>query len=88
MRKKHGSVPKIHTCSGPDSDNEQNTGIQDGTPVSPPRVRTPPHIGGPAEQQKADGWLVVARSISSDDDDFCSGARTAAAMTSGWMLLP
>jgi hypothetical protein len=23
MRKKHGSVPKIHTCSGPDSHNEQ-----------------------------------------------------------------
>jgi hypothetical protein len=48
-----------------------------------------PHtIGGPAEQQKADGWLAVARSSSSDDDDFCSGGRTAAAMTSGRMLLP
>jgi hypothetical protein len=23
MRKKHGFVPKIHTCSGPDSHNEQ-----------------------------------------------------------------
>jgi hypothetical protein len=23
MRKKHGSVPKIHTCSGPDSHNKQ-----------------------------------------------------------------
>jgi hypothetical protein len=31
-----------------------------------------PHtIGGPAEQQKADGWLAAARS-NSDDDDFCS----------------
>jgi hypothetical protein len=31
-----------------------------------------PHtIGGPAEQQKADGWLTAARS-KSDDDDFCS----------------
>jgi hypothetical protein len=77
MRKKHGSVPKIHTCSGLDSHNEQNTGIQgaitNGTPVSPPRVRTTPHIGGPVEQQKADGWLVVARSSSSEDDDFFSG---------------
>jgi hypothetical protein len=42
MRKKHGSAPKTHTCSGPDSRNEQNTGIQDaitnGTPVLSPRV--------------------------------------------------
>jgi hypothetical protein len=42
MRKKHGSAPKIHTCSGPDSRNEQNTGIQgaitNGTPVPSPRV--------------------------------------------------
>ena len=50
MRKKHGSVPKIHTCSGPDSRNEQNTGIQDaitnGTPVPPLQVRTTPHDWG------------------------------------------
>jgi hypothetical protein len=50
MRKKHGSVPKIHTCSGPESRNEQNTGIQDaitnGTPVPPPQVRTTPLDGG------------------------------------------
>jgi hypothetical protein len=42
MRKKHGSVPKIHTCSGPDSHDEQDTGTQgaitNGTPVLPPRV--------------------------------------------------
>jgi hypothetical protein len=32
-----------------------------------------PHtIGGPAEQQKADGWLAATRS-GNDDDDFCSG---------------
>jgi hypothetical protein len=50
MRKKHGSAPKIHTCSGPDSRNEQNTGIQgaitNGTPVPPPQVRTTPHDWG------------------------------------------
>jgi hypothetical protein len=72
MRKKHGSAPKIHTCSGPDSRNEQNTGIQgaitNGTPVPPPQVRTTPHDWGPAEQQKADGWLAVGRSSSSDND--------------------
>jgi hypothetical protein len=42
MKKKHGSVPKIHTCSGPDSHNEQDTDIQgaitNGTPVPSPRV--------------------------------------------------
>jgi hypothetical protein len=50
MRKKHGSAPKIHTCSGPDSRNEQKTGIQDaitnGTPVPPPQVRTTPQDWG------------------------------------------
>jgi hypothetical protein len=50
MRKKHGSVPKIHTCSGPDSHNQQNTGTQgaitNGTPVPPPQVRTTPHDWG------------------------------------------
>jgi hypothetical protein len=50
MRKKHGSVPKIHTCSGPDSHNEQNTSIQGAitneTPVPPPQVRTTPHDWG------------------------------------------
>jgi hypothetical protein len=36
------------------------------------RYEQPHMIGGPAEQQKTDEWLAVARS-SSDDDDFCSG---------------
>jgi hypothetical protein len=78
MRKKHGSAPKIHTCSGPDSRNEQkdqhsrchykrNSGsVSAGT-------NNPTRLGGPAEQQKTDERLVVARSSSSDDDDFCSG---------------
>jgi hypothetical protein len=35
------------------------------------RYEQPPTIGGPVEQQKADGWLTAARS-SSGDDDFCS----------------
>jgi hypothetical protein len=37
-----------------------------------PRMYEQPHtIGGPAEQQKADGWLAAARS-NNDEDDFCS----------------
>jgi hypothetical protein len=55
MRKKHGSVPKIHTCLGPESRNEQNTGIQDAitnrTPVPSPRVWTTSTPGKPVERQ-------------------------------------
>jgi hypothetical protein len=32
------------------------------------RYEQPHTTGGPVEQQKADGWLVVARSSSSDND--------------------
>jgi hypothetical protein len=32
------------------------------------RYEQPHTIGGPAEKQKADGWLAVARSGSSDND--------------------
>jgi hypothetical protein len=50
MKEKHGSVPKIHTCSDLDSRNEQDTGTQsaitNGTPVPPPQVRTTPHDWG------------------------------------------
>jgi hypothetical protein len=50
MREKHGSMPKIHTCSGPDNHNEQDTNTQgaitNGTPVPPPQVRTTPHDWG------------------------------------------
>jgi hypothetical protein len=75
MRKKHNSVPKIHTCSGPDSHNEQTPALK--VPLQTKlrfhlrRYEQPPTIRGPAEQQKADGWLAAARS-SSSDDDFCS----------------
>jgi hypothetical protein len=36
------------------------------------RYEQPHTIGGPAEQQKADGRLAFARSSSDDDDEFCS----------------
>ena len=73
MRKKHGSVPKLHTCSGLDSRNEQKTPafevpLQTELRFHLRRYEQPHTIGGPAEQQKADGWLTVARSSSSDDD--------------------
>jgi hypothetical protein len=37
------------------------------------RYEQPHTIGGPAEQQKTDERLAVARPSSGDDDDFCSG---------------
>jgi hypothetical protein len=76
-KEKHVSAPKIHTCSGPDSHNEQKTDIQgaitNGTSVPPPQVRTTPLDRGSAERQKTDERHAVARSSSGDDDDFCSG---------------
>jgi hypothetical protein len=76
---KHGSVPKIHTCSGLDSHNEQkhwhlkchykrNSGSTSAGTNNPTRWG-----GEPAERQKTDEQRAVARSSSGDDDDFCSG---------------
>jgi hypothetical protein len=87
MRKKHGSVPKIHTCSGPDSRNEQNTGIQgaitNGTPVPPPQVRTTPHDWGGLRSNKrpTDGSPSPAPAAATTTP--APGGRTAAAMASG-----
>jgi hypothetical protein len=56
------------------------------------RYEQPHAIGGPAEQQKADGWLAVACSGSSDDDlrpgrrsSFSNGFRAGA--TAGGLSL-
>jgi hypothetical protein len=79
MRKKHGSVPTLHTCSGPESRNEQKTlafevPLQTELRFPPPQVRTTPlHGGRPAEQRKTDERLVVARPSSGDDEDLCPG---------------
>jgi hypothetical protein len=91
MRKKHGSMPKIHTCSGPDSHNEQTSALK--VPLQTElrfhlRRYEAPQVGGPAEQQKADGWLADARSGSSDNNlrsrwpnSSSDGLRTDAAAT-------
>ena len=83
MRKKHGSVPKLHTCSGPESRNEQKTPAfevpsQTELRFPPPQVRTTPLRGGrPAEQRKADERRAITCSSSGDDDDFCSGGSNS-----------
>jgi hypothetical protein len=67
MRKKHGSVPKLHTCSGLDSRDEQkhwhsrcHYKRNSGSPSAGANNPTP--WGGPAGQQKTDERLVAARS--------------------------
>jgi hypothetical protein len=67
MRKKHGSVPKLHTCSGLDSHNEQKT-LAFKVPLPTelqfrPRGYEQPHkIEEPAERSRADGRPAAARS--------------------------
>src|SRR6187455_226634 len=78
MRKKHGSVSKLHTCSGLDSHDEQKhwhskCHYKRNSGSTSAGTNNPTRWGGPAEQQKTDERRVVARSGSSDDDDFCSG---------------
>jgi hypothetical protein len=50
MRKKHGFVPKIHTCSGPDSHNEQTPALkvplQTELRFHPRRYEQPPTLEG------------------------------------------
>jgi hypothetical protein len=82
MRKKHGSVPKLHTCSGLDSRNEQKPWHSKchykrnfGSPSTGTNNPTP--RGRPAEQRKADERHAVTCSSSGDDDDFCSGGSNS-----------
>jgi hypothetical protein len=72
MRKKHGSVPKSHTCSGLDSRNEQTHWHSkcrykqnSGSPFAGTNNPTP--WGRPAEQQKTDERLAAARSDYDDN---------------------
>jgi hypothetical protein len=87
MRKKHGSAPKIHTCSGLDSHNEQDTGTQgaitNGTLVPPPQVRTTPHNWGGlrSNRRPTDGSPSPAPAAATTTA--APGGRTTAAMASG-----
>jgi hypothetical protein len=76
-------VPKIHTCSGPDSHNEQkhrhsrchckrNSGSTSAGTNNPTRLG-----GRPAEQQKTDERLVTIRPSGGDDEDFCPGGSNS-----------
>jgi hypothetical protein len=81
MKKKHGFVPKLHTCSGLDSHNEQkhwqskcHYKWNSGSPSAGTNNPTP--RGRPAEQRKADERRAITCS-SSGDDDFCSGGSNS-----------
>jgi hypothetical protein len=72
MRKKHGSVPKLHTCSGLDSRNEQKAlafkvPLQTELRFRPRGYEQPHKIGEPAERSRADGRPAAARSGNSDN---------------------
>jgi hypothetical protein len=78
---------KIHTRSGPDSHNEQNTGIQgaitNGTPVPPPQVRTTPldwGACGATEDRRTAHHRPLQQQRQRPPS---TGGRTAAAMASG-----
>jgi hypothetical protein len=75
MRKKHGSEPKyIHVQAPTAAINKTpapKVPLQMELRFHLRRYEQPPTTGGPTEQQKANGWLVAARS-SSSDNDFCS----------------
>jgi hypothetical protein len=79
MRKKHGSVPKLHTCSGLDSHDEQkhwhskcHYKRNSGSPSAGTNNPTPwGWACGATEDRRA--ACAVTCSSSGDDDDFCSG---------------
>jgi hypothetical protein len=67
---KHGSMPKLHTCSGLDSHNEQKTlafkvPLQTQLQFRPRGYEQPHKIGEPAERSRADGRPATARSGNS-----------------------
>jgi hypothetical protein len=75
MRKKHGSVPKIHTCSGPDSHNEQTptfkVPLQTELRFRPRGYEQPPH--------RRACEATSSRRLASDLCSSSDGPRTDAA---------
>jgi hypothetical protein len=92
MRKKHGSVPKLHTCSGLDSHNEQKT-LAFKVPLQtklwfPLRRYEQPHSMG--EGLRSNGRLTGGSpppALTATTTTPAPGGRTAAAQASGWALL-
>jgi hypothetical protein len=89
MRTKHGFTPKIHTCSGPDSHNEQTptlkVPLQTGLRFHPRRYEQPPTLEGLRGDETPGGSQPP--SLAAATTTSAPGGQTAAAMTSGQTLL-
>jgi hypothetical protein len=85
IRKRHDSVPKIHTCSGPDSHNEQTPALK--VPLQTELrfhlrgYEQPPTLEGP-RGDKAPGRPPPPAPAAATTTS-APGGRTAAAMASG-----
>jgi hypothetical protein len=92
MRKKHGSVPKIHTCSGPDSHNEQKhwhskCHYKRNSGSTSAGTNNPMRLGGGlrSNRRPTDGSPSPAPAAATTTPS--TGGQTAAAMASGRTLL-
>jgi hypothetical protein len=89
MRKRHGSVPKIHTCSGPNSHNEQTPALK--VPLQTElrfRLRgyeQPPTLEGPRGDKAPGGSPPPTPAAMTTTS--APGGQTAAAMASRRMPL-
>jgi hypothetical protein len=85
MRKKHGSVPKIHTCSGPDSHNKQTPALK--VPLQTElrfRLRgyeQPPTLEGPRGDKAPGGSPPPAPAAATTTS--APGGQTTAAIALG-----
>jgi hypothetical protein len=89
IRKKHGITPKIHTCSGPDSHNEQTLAfkvpLQMELRFRPRRYEQPPTLEGLRGDETPSGSPPPAPATATTTS--APGGQTAAAMASGRTLL-
>jgi hypothetical protein len=85
MRRKHDSVPKIHTCSGPDSHNEQTPALkvplQTELRFRPCGYEQPPTLEGPRGDKAPGRPLSPAPAVATTTS--APGGRTAVAMALG-----
>jgi hypothetical protein len=89
MRTKHGSTPKIHTCSDLESRNEPTPALKVPLQMElrfhPRRYEQPPTLEGLRGDETPGGSPTPAPAAATMTSAPCG--RTAAAMTSGWTLL-
>jgi hypothetical protein len=82
-------MPKIHTCSGPDSHNEQTPALkvplQTELRFHPRRYEQPPTLEGLRGDETPGGSPTPALAAATTTSG--PGGQTAAAMASGWTLL-